>query len=43
MVEIQSLPDEDKNHILYTFDGLLQNLRTKQAFAKLNYLPHDAI
>ncbi len=34
VVEIQNLPDEDRNHILYTLDGLLQNVRTKQAFAK---------
>jgi len=34
VVEIQSLPEEDKSHILYTLDGLLQNVRTKMAFAK---------
>ncbi len=34
VLEIQSLPDEDKGHILYTLDNLLQNVRTKQAFAK---------
>jgi transcriptional regulator with XRE-family HTH domain len=34
VVEIQSLPDEDKKHILYTLDGLLQNVRTKLAFGK---------
>lgn len=34
VVEIQNLPDEDRTHILYTLDGLLQNVRTKQAFAK---------
>ena len=34
VVAIQSLPDEDKSHILYTLDGLLQNVRTKLAFAK---------
>ncbi len=34
VVEIQSLPNEDKSHILYTLDGLLQNVRTKLAFAK---------
>jgi len=37
VVEIQSLPDEDKSHILYTLDGLLQNVRTKLAFAKWKY------
>lgn len=34
IVEIQNLPAEDKKHILYTIDGLLQNVRTKLAFAK---------
>ncbi|MFW5752333.1 MAG: helix-turn-helix domain-containing protein [bacterium] len=34
VVEIQSLPDEDKKHILYALDGLLQNVRTKLAFGK---------
>ncbi|ALO13852.1 HTH-type transcriptional regulator ImmR [Salinivirga cyanobacteriivorans] len=34
VVEIQNLPEEDKKHILYTLDGLLQNVRTKQAFSK---------
>jgi len=34
VVEIQSLPDEDKSPILYTLDNLLQNARTKKAFAK---------
>jgi transcriptional regulator with XRE-family HTH domain len=34
VVEIQNLSSEDKSHILYTLDGLLQNVRTKQAFAK---------
>ena len=33
VLEIQSLPDEDKNPILYTLDNLLQNARTKKAFA----------
>lgn len=32
-VEIRNLPNEDRGHILYTIDGLLQNVRTKQAFA----------
>jgi len=32
VVEIQQLPEEDKKHILYTLDGLLQNVRTKKAF-----------
>ena len=34
VIEIQTLPDEDKTHILYTLDSLLQNVRTKMAFAK---------
>jgi len=34
MVEIQNLPEEDKSHILYIFDGLAQNARTKLVFAK---------
>ena len=34
VVEIQNLPKEDKVHILYTLDGLLQNVRTKLAFTK---------
>ncbi|WP_081701496.1 helix-turn-helix domain-containing protein [Algoriphagus marincola] len=32
--QISSLSDNDKHCILYTIDGLLQNVRTKQAFAK---------
>ncbi|GAA0875715.1 hypothetical protein GCM10009118_21240 [Wandonia haliotis] len=34
VVEIQNLPIEDKAHILYTLDGLLQNVRTKLAFGR---------
>jgi len=34
VVAIQSLPKEDKDHILYALDGLLQNVRTKLAFGK---------
>ena len=34
VVAIQGLPQEDKEHILYTLDGLLQNVRTKLAFGK---------
>ena len=34
VVAIQNLPEEDKMHILYTLDGLLQNVRTRLAFAK---------
>ncbi|SHN29508.1 helix-turn-helix domain-containing protein [Chitinophaga sp. CF418] len=31
--EISTLPEEDKHCILYTIDALLQNVRTKKAFA----------
>lgn len=31
--EISALPEDDKHCILYTIDGLLQNARTKKAFA----------
>lgn len=34
IIDIQSLPKEDRKHILYTLDGLLQNVRIKLAFAK---------
>jgi len=34
VIEIQNLPSKDKEHILYTLDGLLQNVRTRLAFAK---------
>jgi len=34
VVEIQTLPEEDKTHILYTLDNLLQNVRTRKAFSK---------
>ena len=34
VVEIQSLPEKDKIHLLYAIDSLLQNLRTKLAFSK---------
>ncbi len=31
--DINALPEKDKEHILYTLDSLLQNVKTKQAFA----------
>lgn len=31
--ELSQLPDTDKEHILYTLDGLLQNVKAKKAFA----------
>ena len=30
--QLSKLPEHDKNCILYTLDGLLQNFKTKQAF-----------
>ena len=32
--DIQKLPQEDKNHLFYLLDNILQNFKTKQAFAK---------
>ncbi len=32
--QLSKLPEHDKNCILYTIDSLLQNVKTKQAFAK---------
>ena len=32
--EIQQLPSIDKSHLFYLVDNILQNVRTKQAFAK---------
>jgi len=31
--ELNKLSEYDKNHILYTLDGLLQNVRAKKAYA----------
>jgi len=31
--EIQKLPLEDKNHLFYVLDNILQNVRAKKAFA----------
>lgn len=31
--EIQKLPQEDKNHLFYVLDNILQNVKAKQAFA----------
>ena len=31
--ELSQLPRTDKKHILYTLDGLLQNVKAKKAFA----------
>jgi transcriptional regulator with XRE-family HTH domain len=32
--ELSKLPEHDRNCILYTLDSLLQNVKTKQAFAQ---------
>jgi transcriptional regulator with XRE-family HTH domain len=32
--QIQELPQEDKFHLFYLIDNVLQNVRAKQAFAK---------
>jgi hypothetical protein len=32
--EIQQLPKEDKFHLFYLVDNILQNVKAKQAFAK---------
>ncbi len=31
--QLSHLPEYDKNCILYTLDGLLQNIKAKQAFS----------
>lgn len=31
--ELNSLPEKDKDYILYALDGLLQNVKAKKAFA----------
>lgn len=32
VIAIQKLPDEDKNHIMYSLDGLIQHARTRLAY-----------
>ncbi len=32
LVSIQKLPDEDKNHIMYSLDGLIQHAKTRLAY-----------
>ena len=32
VVSIQKLPDEDKSHIMYSIDGLIQNAKTRLAY-----------
>ena len=31
--EIQNLPEEDRQHLFYLLDNVLQNVKTRQAFA----------
>ena len=31
--EIQQLPEEDRNHLFYLLENILQNVKAKQAFA----------
>ena len=32
IVSIQKLPDEDKDHIMYSIDGLIQHAKTRLAY-----------
>ena len=32
VVTIQKLPEEDKNHIMYSIDGLIQHAKTRLAY-----------
>jgi transcriptional regulator with XRE-family HTH domain len=32
VVSIQKLPDEDKDHIMYSIDGLIQHAKTRLAY-----------
>lgn len=32
VVSIQKLPDEDKSHIMYSIDGLIQHAKTRLAY-----------
>jgi len=34
IVSIQKLPDEDKNCIMYSIEGLIQHAKTRQAYVK---------
>jgi hypothetical protein len=34
VLTIQQLPDEDKTHILYAIDGLIQHAKTRIAYKK---------
>jgi len=32
IISIQKLPEEDKNHIMYSIDGLIQHAKTRVAY-----------
>ena len=34
VLSIQQLPDEDKEHIMYSIDGLIQHAKTRMAYKK---------
>jgi len=34
IVDIQKLPEEERSHLFFVLDNVLQNIRTKVAFAK---------
>jgi len=34
LLTIQQLPEEDREHILYSIDGLIQHAKTRQAYKK---------
>jgi len=34
IITIQKLPDEDKNCIMYSIDGLIQHAKNRQAYSK---------
>ena len=34
ILSIQQLPEEDREHILYSIDGLIQHAKTRQAYKK---------
>jgi transcriptional regulator with XRE-family HTH domain len=34
MLSIQQLPEEDREHILYSLDGLIQHAKTRMAYKK---------
>ncbi|MFZ6014611.1 MAG: hypothetical protein ACOYXT_30000 [Bacteroidota bacterium] len=34
VISIQKLPEEDRNCIMYSIDGLIQHAKTRQAYSK---------